>query len=135
MIELLFFAAVAALVGWLMERKRRQRSTAAAVAAVAAGEAAGVPCMVKWSALGSRWRAGRLVIGAGPPVWRASWGRRELALPSDLRRTGVRSPSAREGMSINPGSRILEYASSGGVVLVAVMPDDLDLVGKALESA
>ncbi|MFF8837016.1 hypothetical protein [Streptomyces sp. NPDC015130] len=130
MIELAFFAAFAALVGWLMRRKQRQRS-----AAVAAGETAGVPCMLKWSAHGSRWRAGRLLIGEGPPVWRASWGSRELALPTDLRRTGTRSPSAREGMSINPGSRILEYASSGGVVLVAVMPYELDLVAKALESA
>ncbi|MEU3689914.1 hypothetical protein [Streptomyces narbonensis] len=130
MIELAFFAAVAALVGWLMSRKRRQRSTA-----IAAGEAAGVPCMLKWPAHGSRWRAGRLLIGAGPPVWRASWGSRELALPTDLRRTGTRPPSAREGMSINPGCRILEYASSGGVVLVAVMPGELDLVAKALESA
>ncbi|MEU7070267.1 hypothetical protein AB0B30_18395 [Streptomyces narbonensis] len=130
MLEIAILAAVAALVGWLMNRKRRQRS-----AAVAAGETAGVPCMLKWSAHGSRWRAGRLLIGAGPPVWKASWGGRELALPTDLRRTGTRAPSTREGMSINPGSRILEYASSAGVVLIAVMPDELDLVGKALESA
>ncbi|WP_435973315.1 hypothetical protein [Streptomyces sp. Qhu_M48] len=122
-------AGAAALVGRLMNRKRRQRSDA-----LAAGEVAGVPCMLKWSAQGSRWRPGRLLIGAGPPVWKASWGRREAALPADLRRTGTRSPSVREGISINPGSRIVEYASSGGTVLIAVMPDEVDQVVKALES-
>ncbi|MER5965870.1 hypothetical protein [Streptomyces sp. NPDC002057] len=128
-VSLAVAAVAAALVGRLMIRKRRQRS-----AALAAGEAAGVPCMLKWAAQGSRWRAGRLLIGAGPPVWRASWGRREAALPADLRRTGTRPPSVREGISINPGSRIVEYASSGGTVLIAVMPDEVDQVVKALET-
>ncbi|MEU2241311.1 hypothetical protein ABZ572_18130 [Streptomyces sp. NPDC018338] len=130
MIELAFLAALAALVGWLVNRKRQQRSTA-----IAAGEVAGVPCMLKWAAQGSRWRAGRLLIGAGPPAWKPSRGKAEVTLPADLRRTGTRSPSVREGMSINPGSRIVECASSGEAVLIAVMPEDLDHVIKALESA
>ncbi|WP_225802692.1 hypothetical protein [Streptomyces sp. NK15101] len=130
MLELVFFVAAAALVGWMMSRKQRQRSTA-----TADGEPAGVPCMLKWSAQGSRWRAGRLLIGAGPLVWKPSLGRREAALPADLRQTGVRSPSLREAVAINPGSRIVECESSDGQVLIAVMPGDLDHVVKFLERA
>ncbi|MEU3482707.1 hypothetical protein ACI2LO_14930 [Streptomyces sp. NPDC033754] len=126
MIEFAFFAALAALVGWLVNRKRQQRSTT-----IAAGEVAEVPCMLKWAAQGSRWRAGRLLIGANPPAWKPSRGKPEVALPADLRRTGTRSPSVREGMSINPGSRIVECTSSGEAVLIAVMPEYLDHVVKA----
>lgn len=113
-----------------MRRKRQQRSTA-----VAAGEQAGVPCMLKWSAQGSRWRAGRLLIGAGPLVWKPSFGKQEATLPVGLRRTGMRSPSLREAVAFNPRSRILECESSDGEVLIAVMPEELDHVIKALESA
>ncbi|MFI8823862.1 hypothetical protein [Streptomyces sp. NPDC053431] len=131
MIDIAFFAVLAALVAWLVGRKRRQRSTA-----TAAGEPAGVPCMLKWSAQGSRWRAGRLRTGgADPLVWKPSFGKREVALPAGLRRTEVRSPSLREAVAINPQSRIVACESSEGELLIAVMPEDLDRVIKALESA
>lgn len=102
-------AVAAALAGWLMRHKRQQRSTA-----IAAGEPTGVPCMLKWSAQGSRWKAGRLLIGAGPPVWKPSFGKPEAVLPTDLRQDAVRSPSLREAVAVNPGSRIVECESSGG---------------------
>ncbi|MFG3111454.1 AbrB/MazE/SpoVT family DNA-binding domain-containing protein [Streptomyces tendae] len=131
MIELVLGAVAAALVGWLMRRKRQQRSTA-----IAAGEQTGVPCLLKWPAQGSRWRAGRVLIGAGPLVWKPSFGKQEAALPAGLRRTGMRSPSLREAVSLNPRSRIVECESSDGeVVLIAVVPEELDHVIKALESA
>ncbi|MFE5627928.1 hypothetical protein [Streptomyces sp. NPDC056470] len=130
MIELAFFAGVAAFVAWLMRRKQQQRSTA-----LASGEAAGVPCMLKWSAQGSRWRPGRLVIGAGPLVWKPSLGRQEAVLPADLRQTGVRSPSLREAVALNPRSRIVQGESSDGTILIAVMPEELDHVVEALRSA
>ncbi|MFD5440670.1 hypothetical protein [Streptomyces tendae] len=128
--ELTMCVVAAALVGWLMRRKRQRRSTA-----VAAGEQAGVPCMLKRSAQGSRWRAGRVLIGAGPLVWKPSFGKQEAALPAGLRRTGMRSPSLREAVSLNPRSRIVECESSYGEILIAVMPEELDHVIKALESA
>ncbi|MFE1237289.1 AbrB/MazE/SpoVT family DNA-binding domain-containing protein [Streptomyces tendae] len=130
MIELVLGAVAAVLVGWLMRRKRQRRSTA-----IAAGEQAGVPCMLKWSAQGSRWRAGRVLIGAGPLVWKPSFGKQKAALPAGLRRAGVRSPSLREAVSLNPRSRIVECESSDGEVLIAVMPEELDHVIKVLESA
>lgn len=102
---------------------------------MSAGRPAGVPCMLKWSAQGSRWKAGRLLIGAGPLVWKSSPGKREVTLPRDLAQAGVRSPSLREGMTINPGSRIVTCESSGGEVLIAVMPTELHQVTKALEGA
>ncbi|MFE7431581.1 hypothetical protein ACFU78_01095 [Streptomyces tendae] len=129
MIELVLGAVAAVLVGWLMRRKRQQRSTA-----IAAGEQAGVPCMLKWPDQGSRWRAGRVLIGAGPLVWKPSFGKQKAALPAGLRRAGVRSPSLREAVSLNPRSRIVECESSDGEVLIAVMPEELDHVIKALES-
>ncbi|MEU9731423.1 hypothetical protein [Streptomyces sp. NPDC048002] len=89
--------------------------------------------MLKWSAQGSRWKAGRLQVGAGPLTWKASFGRQAAALPTDLRRTGVRPPSVREAMGVNPGARIVECESHDGVVLIAVMPEDLRHVIDALE--
>ncbi|MFG2639872.1 hypothetical protein ACGFYP_02650 [Streptomyces sp. NPDC048370] len=129
MIELAFLAVVAAFVGWLMRRKQQQRSTA-----IATGEVAGVPCMLKWSAQSTRWRAGRLMIGPGPLVWKASLGKQEAALPTDLRQMGVRSPSLREAVSLNPRSRIVDCESSGGPILLAVQPEELDQVIEALAS-
>ncbi|MFF7608145.1 hypothetical protein [Streptomyces parvulus] len=132
MIELAFCAVAAALVGWLVRRRRQQRSAGAA-----AGEAVGLPCMLKWSALGSRWKAGRLLTGgAGPLAWEAAWGKRTTVLPAGLRRTALRSPSPREAMVFNPLSRVVECESpEGDIVLIAVMPEELELVTKALESA
>ncbi|MCX5396125.1 hypothetical protein [Streptomyces sp. NBC_00102] len=130
MFELVIGVVAAALVGRLMRRKQQQRSTA-----IAAGEPAGVPCRLKWSAQGSRWRAGRLLISPGPLVWKPSLGSQEIVLPADLRQAGLRSPSLREAVSVNPGSRIMECDSSGGKVLIAVMPVELDHVIKALGSA
>lgn len=102
---------------------------------MAAGEPAGVPCMLKWPARATRWRPGRLVTGgAGPLVWKPSWGKQEAALPAGLRRTGMRSPSLREAVALNPRSRIVECGSSDGEVLIAVMPEELEHVIKALES-
>ncbi|MDQ0785273.1 MULTISPECIES: hypothetical protein [unclassified Streptomyces] len=129
MIECAFLAVVAALVGWLMRRKRRQRSDT-----VAAGESAGVPCMLKWAAQSARWRAGRLLVGhSGPLVWTPSFGKRETVLPAGLRRAEVRTPSVREALAINPGSRIVRCESSDGDILIAVMPDDLATMIAALE--
>ncbi|MEU0368744.1 hypothetical protein ABZ070_00495 [Streptomyces sp. NPDC006283] len=130
LIEVLAAAAAAALVGRLVLRRRRQRA-----ALVDAGEEAGIPCMLKRSTGGSRWRPGRLLIGTGPLAWQASWGGRRSALPAGLRRTGVRAPSMREALGINPGSRIVECEAADEVILIAVMPQELDHVLKAVDSA
>ncbi|MFB9434607.1 hypothetical protein [Streptomyces showdoensis] len=130
MIEVVVGMAGAALVGWLIHRKQQQRSSA-----IASGQQAGVHCMLKFAERGSRWKAGRLLIGAGPLVWKPSFGRKETALPADLRQAELRSPSMREGMSINPASRIVECESSDGKISIAVMPPDLDHVIKALKGA
>ncbi|MGX1509012.1 AbrB/MazE/SpoVT family DNA-binding domain-containing protein [Streptomyces collinus] len=77
-----------------------------------------------------------MLIGAGPLVWKPSFGKQNAALPAGLRRTGMRSPSWREAVALNPRSRIVECESSDGeVVLIAVVPEELDHVIKALESA
>ncbi|MEV8434933.1 hypothetical protein [Streptomyces chartreusis] len=60
--------------------------------------------------------------------------RQAVVLPADLVRAGVRSPSLREAVAVNPGSRIVACESSDGEVLIAVMPPELDHVIKALES-
>ncbi|TXS50124.1 hypothetical protein EAO77_27835 [Streptomyces sp. t39] len=109
-----------------MRRKHQQRSTA-----MAAGEVAGVPCMLKWPAQVSRWRAGRLLAGANPLIWKSTFGN-QATLPADLRKVGVRSPSLREAVAVNPGCRVVECNSSDGEVLIAVMPSELALVIGAL---
>jgi hypothetical protein len=41
----------------------------------------------------------------------------------------------REAMGLNPRSRIIECEADGETVLIAVMPEELDPVVKALDSA
>ncbi|MEV7278701.1 hypothetical protein [Streptomyces sp. NPDC093111] len=91
--------------------------------------------MLKRAAQGPRWRAGRLLTGAGPLVWKPSFGKQETVLPADLHQAAPRSPSLREAMSINPASRIVECDSPDGKILIAVMPPELDHVVSALKGA
>ncbi|MFF1833801.1 hypothetical protein ACFVXE_06300 [Streptomyces sp. NPDC058231] len=128
-IDFVVLGVVASLVGVLIRRRHRQRSEPAAT-----GAPAGIPCMMRWPARGGRWRPGHLLVHAVPPAWRASYGKQLVVLPDDLRRTAVRAPSTREGLVINPGSRIVECESSGGELSIAVMPADLEQVTRALDA-
>lgn len=115
-IEFLFFALAAAGLGWLLRRKQRQRT--------AAGSPAGIPGMARTPAGGGRWRSGRLYADQGAARWQP--GRGPAVSLAGARATGVRVPSVREGISINPGSRIVACAlEGGGTMEIAVMPLDL----------
>ncbi|WP_405980876.1 hypothetical protein [Streptomyces sp. NBC_00158] len=116
MIEFLFLALAAAGLGWLLRRKQRQRAEA--------GSPAGIPGMARNPAGAGRWRSGRLYGDRGAPRWQPGRG---PAVPlAGARATGVRVPSVREGISINPGSRIVTCAlEGGGTMEIAVMPLDL----------
>lgn len=126
MIELALFATAAAVAGWLIRRKQRQRS-----AQIPAEKPTDVPCMLKRQ---GRWRPGHLSIGTDPLVWEHALRKQRVALPTDLRHVGLRRPTLREMLTINPGSRVVECKSIQGDFLIAVMPDDLErvlrLVGK-----
>ncbi|GAA0275392.1 hypothetical protein GCM10010302_11260 [Streptomyces polychromogenes] len=118
MIEFLFFALVAAGTGWLLRRKHRQR--------VAAGPPAGIPGMARRPAGEGRWRPGRVYAEGGAARWEPGRG---PAVPlAGAREGSVRAPSVREGLAINPGSRIVACAAADGGpdVEIAVMPPDLD---------
>ncbi|MFD0213846.1 hypothetical protein ACFVH9_33355 [Streptomyces hirsutus] len=131
MIELAGMAAAAALTAWLMRRKVRQRADNAAQ-----GSAIRVPCLIKHPSHDARWLRGRMLTTPTAVVWeprtKAGAG---VALPADLRPVGVRSPSRREAWRINGRSGIVECGSAEGTVLVAVMPNELDHVLTALNSA
>ncbi|MFE2311520.1 hypothetical protein [Streptomyces sp. NPDC059411] len=118
MIEFVVGALGAAVAGWLLRRKHLRR--------VAAGPAAGIPCMARQPAGQGRWRSGRVYADPGAARWEP--GRGEPVLLTGGRATGVRAPSVKEGISINPGSRIVtstyEGAGAGGIE-IAVMPLDL----------
>lgn len=106
----------AAGAGWLLRRKHRART--------AAGPAPGIPCMARHPAGRGRWRPGRVYPGAGGARWVP--GRGEPVLLSGGRATGVRVPSVKEGLAINPGSRIVDCAyDADGTMEIAVMPLDL----------
>ncbi|MFD3779859.1 hypothetical protein [Streptomyces sp. NPDC058612] len=127
MIEIVAVVLGAAGAGWLLRRKHLRRA--------AAGPAAGIPCMVRNPAGAGRWRPGRVyadqgtarcVPGRGAPV----------PLPGG-RATAVRAPSVKEGMSINPGSRIVTCAygdgdGDGGTIEIAVMALDLSELLEAI---
>lgn len=122
-IEFAVVALAAAGTGWLMRRKHRSR--------VAAGNVAGIPCMARTPAGRGRWRMGRVYVDGGAARWVPRRGE-----PVELtggRATAVRAPSVKEGISINPGSRIVtctlgdgsgEAGGDGGIE-IAVMPLDL----------
>ncbi|MEU6891960.1 hypothetical protein ABZ934_09170 [Streptomyces sp. NPDC046557] len=109
-------AVVAALIGRQVRRVQRRRA--------AAGPPAGIPCMARHPAGGGRWRPGRVYVDQGAARWLP---RRGPAVDlTDARATAVRPPSVREGLSINPGSRIATCAlPTGPAVEIAVMALDL----------
>ncbi|MFI6148917.1 hypothetical protein [Streptomyces sp. NPDC051109] len=132
MIEFLVGAAAAVGVGWLVRRKQRQR--------LAAGSPDGIPCMARHPAGAGRWRMGRVFTGPGGVRWVPRRGE-PVPLPGG-RATGLRAPSVKEGISINPGSRIVActYGTGGagaaaGSIEIAVMPLDLRELLEAVPQA
>ncbi|MEU9147418.1 hypothetical protein [Streptomyces sp. NPDC048349] len=126
MIEIVVAVLAAAGAGWLLRRKHLART--------AAGPVAGIPCMARRPAGGGRWRLGRVYAGQEAARWVPRRGEPE-PLPGG-RATGVRAPSVKEGLSINPGSRIVSCAyGDGGSIEIAVMPLDLRELLAALEQA
>jgi hypothetical protein len=130
-IELVVDLAAAGLTAWLFRRGVRQRADSAAQ-----GDVIRIPCLLRHPSHEGRWLRGRLLVGPSGTAWepRTKAGA-AVSLPDGLRQVGVRSPSWREAMKINGGSRIVECDSPEGAVLVAVMPDELDHVLTALKSS
>ncbi|GAA2324609.1 hypothetical protein OKJ48_01115 [Streptomyces kunmingensis] len=130
MIELVLTVAAAGLMAWLMGRRAKQRAVSAAQ-----GHVIKVPCLLRHPSLEGRWLRGRLVIGASGMTWEArTRAGTAVSLPDGLRQVGVRSPSLREAVKINGGSRVVECTSAEGDLLVAVMPNELDHVLAGLNS-
>ncbi|MEU9237773.1 hypothetical protein [Streptomyces subrutilus] len=116
MIEIVVVVLAAAGAGWLLRRKHLART--------AAGPVPGIPCMARQPAGQGRWRPGRVYADEAAARWVPQRG--EPVLLPGGRATGVRAPSVKEGMSINPGSRIVSCAyDDGGTMEIAVMPLDL----------
>lgn len=106
----------AAGAGWLLRRKHLART--------ATGPVPGIPGMARRPAGEGRWRAGRVYADEGAARWVPQRGE-PVPLPGG-RATGVRVPSVKEGISINPGSRIVTCTyEGGGSIEIAVMPLDL----------
>ncbi|WP_411105821.1 hypothetical protein [Streptomyces sp. cmx-4-9] len=123
MIEIVGVVLAAAGAGWLLRRRHRQRT--------AAGPPAGLPCMVRVPAGRGRWRPGRVHAGEGAVRWVPQRG--EAVELSGGRVTGVRVPTVREGVAINPGSRIATCVQPDGAALeIAVMPLDVRELLEAL---
>ncbi|MYT25525.1 hypothetical protein GTW69_35560 [Streptomyces sp. SID7760] len=112
-----------------LRRKRRER--------LAALTPDGIPCMARHPAGAGRWRSGRVLTGPDGTRWVPRRGE-PVPLPAG-RATGVRAPSVKEAMGINPGSRIVACAygagGSGGTIEIAVMPLDLRELLEAVPQA
>ncbi|MEU6212508.1 hypothetical protein ABZ891_21725 [Streptomyces sp. NPDC047023] len=116
MIEIVVAALVVAGAGWLVRRKHRERLGAEPVP--------GIPGMARRPAGEGRWRPGRLYADGDAARWVPGRGE-PLSLPG-ARATGLRVPTVREGISINPGSRIVTCVyDGGGSIEIAVMPLDV----------
>ncbi|GGS36301.1 hypothetical protein [Streptomyces nojiriensis] len=126
MIEIVGVVLGAVVAGWLLRRKHRART--------AAGPVAGIPCMARIPAGEGRWRMGRVYGDQGTARWVPRRGE-PVALPGG-RATGIRVPSVKEGISINPGSRIVSCAyDGGGSIEIAVMPLDVRELLEAVPQA
>ncbi|MFJ9943622.1 hypothetical protein [Streptomyces erythrochromogenes] len=126
MIEYVLLAGGVVGVGWLVRRKHRARSAAAPVP--------GIPGMARQPAGAGRWRPGRLYADGGGARWVPERGA-AVELPGG-RATGLRVPSIKEGISINPGSRIVACTyEGGGSIEIAVMPLDVRELLEALPQA
>ncbi|MFG2980163.1 hypothetical protein ACGFYQ_02775 [Streptomyces sp. NPDC048258] len=116
MIEIVVAVLAAVGAGWLLRRKHLART--------AAGPVPGIPGMARRPAGEGRWRPGRVYADEGAARWVPQRGE-PVPLPG-ARATEVRAPSVKEGMSINPGSRIVTCAyEGGGSIEIAVMALDL----------
>ncbi|MBT2403567.1 MULTISPECIES: hypothetical protein [unclassified Streptomyces] len=126
MIEFAVLALGAVGAGWLLRRRHRRR--------MAAGPVAGIPGMARLPAGAGRWRPGLLHAGPGGARWVPSRG--EPVALTEGRATAVRAPSVKEGLSINPGSRIVTCAyPGGGSIEIAVMALDLPELLEAVPRA
>ncbi|WP_404960332.1 hypothetical protein [Streptomyces sp. 147326] len=126
MIEYVFLAAGAAGVAWLLRRKHLART--------ATGPVPGIPGMARRPAGEGRWRAGRVYADGGAARWVPERGE-PVPLPGG-RATGVRVPSVKEGIVINPGSRIVTCTyEGGGSIEIAVMPLDVRELLEAVPQA
>ncbi|MFD6970781.1 hypothetical protein [Streptomyces sp. NPDC059979] len=126
MIEYVFLAGGIAGAGWLLRRKHRARAAAAPVP--------GIPGMARHPAGQGRWKPGRVYAEEGEARWVPPRGA-ALPLPG-ARATGLRVPSIKEGISINPGSRIVTCAyEGGGSIEIAVMPLDVRELLEAVPQA
>ncbi|AQT72289.1 hypothetical protein [Streptomyces sp. fd1-xmd] len=123
MIEYVVLAGGVVGVGWLVRRKHRAR--------VATAPVPGIPGMARQPAGAGRWRPGRLYADAGAARWVPQRGE-AVELPGG-RASGLRVPSFKEGISINPGSRIVTCSyDGGGSIEIAVMPLDVRELLEAL---
>ncbi|MFJ1867065.1 hypothetical protein ACIOD1_20855 [Streptomyces sp. NPDC088097] len=127
MIEFVMFALLAGGAGWLFRRKHLKRQ--------AAGSPAGIPGMARHPAGTGRWRAGRVHVAPDTgPRWEPQRG--PVVALAGARATDLRVPSVREGIAINPGSRIVTCAlPDGGSVEIAVMPLDVRELLEAVPQA
>ncbi|MGW6980618.1 hypothetical protein ACWGE1_14405 [Streptomyces sp. NPDC054932] len=126
MIEYVVLAGAVAGAGGLLRRKHLARTATAPVP--------GIPCMVRIPAGEGRWRAGRVYADGGAARWVPQRGE-PVELPG-ARATGIRVPSVKEGISINPGSRIVTCVHEGGGSLeIAVMPLDVRELLEAVPQA
>ncbi|MFD3700294.1 hypothetical protein ACFWUZ_29915 [Streptomyces sp. NPDC058646] len=124
MIEIVVAVLAAAGAGWLLRRKHLRRT--------AAGPVPGIPGMARTGR--GRWRPGRVYAEAGEARWVPERGE-PVALPG-ARATGVRMPTVREGIVINPGSRIVTCAYGDGAAMeIAVMPLDVRELLEAVPQA
>ncbi|QES54504.1 hypothetical protein DEJ51_09855 [Streptomyces venezuelae] len=90
--------------------------------------------MVRIPAGEGRWRVGRVYGERGVARWVPQRGE-PVVLPGG-RATGIRVPSVKEGISINPGSRIVTCAyDGGGSIEIAVMPLDVRELLEAVPQA
>jgi hypothetical protein len=130
-IDLLMFAMVGGLTGWLVRCRQRRRAVNFAV-----GGQVKVPCSIKTlSQRGFRWKHGHALIGEGSVTWEASVGRNDtVVLFADHSQARVRKPSVREMWWVNPNCKILTCGTRTGPVLVAVLANELDLVLTALNA-
>lgn len=132
-LETVAVAMTAGVVAGLVALWRRRRASASRRRSFARGRTVKVPCAARRGE--PKWRHGKLVLAHETVTWRPRFGTRGTFVVDHERAVaaGRRPVLGKENWHINPSLVVLAYNTGGTRLELAVLPEDLDTVGRVLE--
>lgn len=126
---------VAGIVAGLFLLWRQRKASASRRRSFTEGLTVKVPCAARRGGDEQKWRHGKLVLTNGTVTWRPRFGTRGTFLVDHERAVAMdrRPVLGKENWHINPSLVVLAYNVGGTRLELAVLPEDLEVVGKVLD--